>query len=44
MLNITNFFSDEEIYIINALLEEFRTAWLKNEDEIQGWLNSLKRD
>lgn len=38
------FFSDEEIYIINALLEEFRTAWLKNEDEIQSWLNSLKRD
>lgn len=39
-----DFFSDEEIYIINALLEEFRTAWQKNEDEIQSWLNSLKRD
>lgn len=36
--------SDEEISIINVLFSELRVLWQKNEDEIQGWLDSLKRD
>lgn len=36
--------SDEEISLINVLFSELRVLWQKNEDEIQGWLNSLKRD
>jgi len=36
--------SAEEISIINVLFSELRVLWQKNEDEIQGWLDSLKRD
>lgn len=36
--------SDEEISIINVLFSELRVLWQKNEDEIQDWLDSLKRD
>lgn len=36
--------SDEEISIINVLFDELRKLWQTNEDEMQSWLNSLKKD